>query len=189
VTPAAETLPRGLVVFKALSDHSRLRIVTALRERALYVELISERLKLSPSTVSFHLKKLEEAGLVRSTREQYYVVYSLVDSMMERPIGSFLEVSSREARNQTSREDAYRRKVLNNFFAYGRLSSIPVQRKKRRIVLEHLVDGFETNRDYTEKEVNLILAEYNEDFCTLRREFICEKLMRRKGGIYRRITG
>lgn len=177
---------RNVAMFKALADRSRLRMLAALRERPLYVELLAERLKLSASTVSHHLKRLESAGLVRSERDQYYVMYRLDEHLLDRPLKEFVEVDAVDTKNQTDREAAYRKKVLDTFFAYGRLASIPVQRKKRRIVLEQMVESFDLDRDYPEKEVNLILADYHEDFCTLRREMILEKLMERTKGIYRR---
>ena len=62
-------------LLKALADRSRIRIVNALDGKPQYVEELSERLNLAPSTVSFHLKKLEDAGLVHSKKEQYYTVY------------------------------------------------------------------------------------------------------------------
>ena len=64
----------ALRLFKCLSDASRLRILQALSEGDMYTELLAERLGITPSTVSFHMKKLEEAGLVSSRKEQYYTV-------------------------------------------------------------------------------------------------------------------
>jgi len=179
-------IERSAQLFKALADASRLRILAALAEEPRYVEVLAERLKLSPSTVSFHLKKLEAAGLVTSEREQYYAVYRPVGGTLDRTLRDFVVLDARDARAQGSREEAYRRKVLDAFFAYGKLRSIPVQRKKRRIVLEQIVQAFEPGRDYSEKEVNLAVADYHDDFCTLRRELILERLMTRKDGVYRR---
>ena len=62
---------QSLAIIKALADASRLAIVGSLVERPQYVEEIAQRHALAPSTVSFHLKKLEKAGLVRSRQEQY----------------------------------------------------------------------------------------------------------------------
>lgn len=179
---------RGSALFKALADKSRLRIVGALRERPLYVELLAERLKLSPSTVSFHLKKLEAAGIIVSGREQYYVEYRLVPGILEQSLRDLILPDLGDEQAQSSREEAYRDKVLSTFFLYGKLKSIPRQRKKRLIVLEHLVESFEIGREYPEKQVNLILADYHEDFCTLRREMVDERLMARASGIYRRLV-
>ena len=66
-----------VALLKCLADRSRLRIVRALAAEDLYVELLSERLALAPSTVSFHLRKLAEVGIVSSYRTQYYVMYAL----------------------------------------------------------------------------------------------------------------
>ena len=39
---------------------------------------------------------------------------------------------------------------------------------------------------YTEREVNIIIADYNDDFCTIRRDMISERLMERDEQGYRR---
>ena len=74
--------------------------------------------------------------------------------------------------------------MLDSFFEYGKLKTIPMQKKKERIVLEELVKSFEFGRTYTEREVNIILADFHDDFCTLRRDMIGEKLMARDKQTY-----
>ena len=69
-------------LFKCLADATRLQIVKMLKDGPSYVELIAQRLERTPSTISFHLKKLEEAGLAESRKEQYYAVYSLKDDAL-----------------------------------------------------------------------------------------------------------
>ena len=176
----------NIILFKALSDASRLKIINNLMEQDSYVELLAERLDLAASTVSFHLKKLEKAGLVTSRKEQYYTMYSLNKDLLNQSIkeliGNNKTVSAEEERQQL-----YREKVIKNFMVYGKLKSIPVQRKKRRIILEEILKDFTVNRTYTEKEVNEIIKAYHDDFCTLRREFIMEKLLKRENGIYQRV--
>ena len=66
------TQENALKIFKSLSDMSRLRIIQSLTKGDMYTELLAERLSLTPSTVSFHMKKLEDAGLVVPRKEQYY---------------------------------------------------------------------------------------------------------------------
>lgn len=174
----------SLLLFKCLADRSRLRILSNLLREPMYVELLSKRLDLTPSTVSFHLKKMEEAGLVTSKKEQYYVVYQAAPTLLDAPISSFLAPPAEAADAEAMREAAYRQKVLDAFFQYGKLKNLPVQRKKARIVLEEIVKAFAPDRIYPEKEVNLILADFNDDFCTLRRALICEELMTRDRGMY-----
>jgi len=81
-----------------------------------------------------------------------------------------------------------REKVLKNFFVNGRLTHLPSARKKKRYVLEEFLRRFDRGRVYTEKEVNDIIAESYDDFCTVRREFIAEKMMTRKESKYRVAT-
>ena len=152
----------------------------------MYVELLAERIGITPATVSFHLKKLEEAGAVQSRKEQYYTVYSINREAFDVSIPDILSERSEESREQEEREERYRQKVLNSFFEYGRLKSIPAQRKKERIVLEEIAKAFESGRDYTEREVNLIIADYHDDFCSILRDMIAEHILSRENMIYRK---
>ena len=174
----------AVTLFKCLADQSRLRILQSLSLEDMYVERLAERLGVTPPTVSFHLKKLAEAGLVRSYRTQYYAMYTLNREMLEARMIDLIRQEPEEADAQTQRDQAYRQKVLAAFFEYGKLKSIPAQKKKERIVLEELVKAFEPGRKYAEREVNIILADAHDDFCTLRRDMIGEGLLRRENGVY-----
>lgn len=94
---------------------------------------------------------------------------------------------SDEAEIQAQRDAEYRKKVIDAFFEYGKLKSIPSQRKKERIVLEVIADAFEYDRTYTEREVNIIIADFFDDFCTIRRNMISENLLDRDAGKYWRV--
>ena len=98
-----------------------------------------------------------------------------------------LKEESSESSIQEERDELYRRKVLDSFFEYGKLKTIPSQRKKERVILEEIVKAFEIGREYTEREVNIIIADYFDDFCTLRRDMISEGLLERKDMKYKRI--
>jgi len=175
--------------FKCLADKSRLRIINNLLKEPMYVELLSEKLDITPSTVSFHLKKLMDSGIVYSKKEQYYVIYHINSELFNSSLIDLLtdeHEENEENEIEKKRAEEYRKKVLDSFWEYGKLKSIPVQRKKRRIVLEFMLEAFEENREYTEREVNIIIADFHDDFCTLRREFISENLMERDKGIYKR---
>lgn len=174
-------------LFKVLSDPSRLRIIASLNQEPMYVERLAKRLDLHTSTVSFHLKKLEQAGLVTRTKEQYYVMYHL----QKEPLNMHLmkRITEIGSYNQTEeeREEIYKQKIIQTFIRNGTLQSIPVQRKKRLVILEEIAKSFDLDKEYPEKEVNNIISEYHEDFCTIRREFIMNKLFIRDNGIYKRI--
>ena len=177
----------ALQLFKCLADRSRLQILKSLAIEDMDVERLADRLDLTPPTVSFHLKKLSEANAVSARKEQYYTVYSLRRETFRFEVLQILEQRTPEIDRQEERDKAYREQTIRSFFAYGKLKSIPVRRKKLRIVLEELADAFEFDRRYTEKEVNLILAEYHDDFCTLCRGLVDEGLLARDRTGYWRV--
>lgn len=171
-------------LLKVLADHSRLLILRALMDRPHYVEELAERLDLAVSTVSFHLKKMEKVNLVRAEKEQYYVTYHVQSEQFELKLRDLLDFEFNERDIQAERMARYREKVLNTFFKYGKLTKLPAQYKKRRIIYEEFVKQFEPNRTYTERDVNIIIADFYDDFCTIRRALIDEGFMDRKDGEY-----
>ena len=64
-------------IFKALSDENRLRILKMLERGTLCVCEIAAVLGLAQSTVSRHLKMLEDNGLVYRAKTGLWVEYSL----------------------------------------------------------------------------------------------------------------
>jgi ArsR family transcriptional regulator len=176
----------AIALFKCLADKSRLQILKSLLQEDMYVERLAQRLGISPPTVSFHLKKLLDAGAVHAYKDQYYTMYAIRREVFERSMLDVIGEESDEADAQAMREAAYRRKVIDAFFEYGRLKSIPVQEKKERIVLEKIARVFEEGKTYTEREVNVILADFHDDFCTLRRELVAQGLMERDRAEYRK---
>ena len=171
-------------LFKCLADKSRLQILRSLTLEDMDAERLAERLDLTPATISFHMKKLMEAGVVSSYKQQYYTFYTLHRGVFDTPIMDIIVGASEEAETQDKREAEYRRRVIDSFFEYGRLKSIPVQRKKERIILEEIAKSFEVGKVYTEREVNIIIADFYDDFCTIRRDMISEKIMAREDGKY-----
>ena len=174
----------NLALFKALSDDARLKIIRALAEKDMYVELLAERLQLSAPTVSFHMKKLAAAGLIQSRREQYYVMYSLRRERLERSLASLI-LDGGEENAEAMREEQYRRKVIRAFMPDGYCETLPAQVKKRTIIYREIFSLFEPGRDYPEKEVNEIIARMHGDFCLVRRVFVEMGWMTREKGIYR----
>nr|WP_246625225.1 DUF2087 domain-containing protein [Fictibacillus nanhaiensis] len=79
----------------------------------------------------------------------------------------------------------YQTSVLNAFLnKEGKLKNIPSQKKKKLVVLEHLVRQLEDGKTYSEPHLNEFIKNYHEDFCTIRREFIVNGYMDRESGTY-----
>ena len=98
------TQENALKIFKSLADTSRLRIVQSLTKGEMYTELLAERLGITPSTVSFHMKKLEDAGIVVSRKEQYYTVYSLNRDVLESSVFDIAAAEPEQIDEQLRRE-------------------------------------------------------------------------------------
>lgn len=175
----------AIKLFKCLADKSRLQILKSLAKEDMYVERLAERLGLTPATISFHLKKLEDAKAVVAYKEQYYTMYSLCKDVFMTNIIDIINEESEVIDEQKQREDAYREKVIKTFFEYGRLKAIPAQRKKQRICLEEIAKAFKPGVSYDEKDVNEVILQFNDDFCTIRRDMISEHIMEREGNVYK----
>lgn len=66
-------------LFSALSDPTRLRIISVLLEGELNVGEIAARLEMSESAVSHQLRGLRQMKLVRGRKEGRQVFYTLDD--------------------------------------------------------------------------------------------------------------
>jgi len=66
-------------VMKALSDPNRVRIIKMLQHKLMCVCEIQEALQISQSSVSKHLKILEDAGLVDFKKDGLWVNYYITD--------------------------------------------------------------------------------------------------------------
>lgn len=67
-------------VFKALGNENRLRILGALRESECCGCELEVVLDAPQSTVATHLRKLKEAGLVKSRKKGRWSYYRIADS-------------------------------------------------------------------------------------------------------------
>lgn len=73
------TLPSIFVVssFHALADPIRLRVFKLLKDQEVCVCDLCEAIDITQSKLSFHLKVLKEAQLVKAKREGRWIYYSL----------------------------------------------------------------------------------------------------------------
>ena len=76
-------------VLKILGEPNRLLIVTSLGLECQPVSNIIKDTGLSQTNVSFHLRILREAGLVRGQRQGSHVYYCLPDNQLRKVIDQF----------------------------------------------------------------------------------------------------
>jgi hypothetical protein len=166
-----QTLLRYL---KTLADQTRLRLLGLIANERRSVEELAALLDLKPSTVSWHLARLREIGLVEMRADGNTHLYRM---------NRLLAAPERAAALGDVEREAWERQVLRDF-QQGRLKEIPAYRKKRRIILRWLAEQFEEGRQYPERELNERIQRYHPDTATLRRELVAEKLMARDHGVY-----
>ena len=176
--------------FKALANENRLRMVGILVERECGVEELATLLDLRAPTVSHHLAKLKELGVVKMRREKNDHLYRLdLDGLNQLSKQVFASFESGQVATLVDdvAYEAWEKKVLDVFVEGERIQAMPTGYKKRLVVLKWMADHFEQDRRYTEREVNEIIERHHGDYCLLRREMVDVGLMDRENGIYWRL--
>lgn len=69
--------------FKALSDPIRRQILELLKNGRLSAGNIAGHFNMTQATVSYHLKVLKQADLIRETREKHFIFYELNLTVLE----------------------------------------------------------------------------------------------------------
>lgn len=69
--------------FQAVAEETRLRVVRLLSSGERCVCELQVQLGISQSLLSFHLKKLKDAGVVAGRKDGRWVYYSLVPESLE----------------------------------------------------------------------------------------------------------
>jgi ArsR family transcriptional regulator len=87
-------LKHAALVFKALGDESRLKIVAELQKKELCACNLLEVLPISQSTLSHHMKILIESGLVEAKKEKKWTYYSLSKIGCEHALGLLQQVTT-----------------------------------------------------------------------------------------------
>lgn len=62
--------------------------------------------------------------------------------------------------------------IVERFMKDNKIQSIPRKEKDKIALLEHLCKYFEKGKRYSEREVNLLLKQYYDDFAILRRYLV-----------------
>lgn len=179
-------------LLKVIADETRLRILGAIAERPLTGKELAARLSLKPPTISHHMRKLTDAGVVVAESDAQRQIYSLNTDLLlasrRAPLDETTAIAQRDG-DGIDAADAFRVKTIRDFFDGGRLKTIPAQRKRRVIVLQHLVERFDPDQTYAEREVNDLLRPTHDDVATLRRELVDYGFMQRDRGIYQVTRG
>lgn len=184
----SEQLELLLAFLKVIADETRLKLLGVLANREHSVREMAELLNLKEPTVSHHLAKLQEQGIVSMRPEGTVHYYRLNLEVLRRFRKDLFSVEQVASLGEEVAGDAYERKVMRTYVDGDTIVQIPTVRKKRDVLLRWLAQDFEEGVEYTHKQVNAIIKKHHSDTATLRRELIGAKLMARARDTYWRIT-
>ncbi len=166
-----------------MGEPSRRKVIAAMILGASDLDDIARQSEEPMRSVVRALDRLEVAGLI--DREGETVTWR------GDPFGQAARKRKREAVDPgvDAGQDPDRASVVRTFFREGRLGQIPVQRKKRLVVLDIAAQRFELGRVYSEAAVNLELGQLHPDYAALCRAMVDEGFLDREFGRYWRSGG
>jgi len=167
---------------KALSDADRLRIIGALSQGSLTAAQVAAQLDLPFRETINHLAFLAHVGilLVHAADKKQDEVYELDSAFLEKLARQQLEGMRPAYAPAADAEETARRELAAHLNPDGSIHQIPHQAAKLRVILNYLINAFEVDKFYTEKEVNAILKRFNEDVSGLRRDLVDAGLLGRE---------
>jgi DNA-binding HxlR family transcriptional regulator len=179
--PSDELLP----TLKALANANRLKIIGLLAQGERCVEELAALLGVQPPTISHHLSRLAEVGLVRARALGYYNYYRLETSPIQTLAERLLAVDSLDELASAVDRSGYPRKLSPDLVdSSGRWKTLPTEDRKRTRALEFLIRSFEPGRRYQERELDEILGRFHADPQSLRRELVEQGWMTQQKAVY-----
>ncbi len=172
-----DALDPALVV-GLLAEPARLRAVAALALGATTLASVAEAAGLDTPAALRALDRLVARGLVEHGPGGGYRLRA------ER-----LSAAARAGRKSPAPQDDSVGPAVRNFVVDGRLTAVPVARRKRLEVLDWVAGRFDPGRVYPEREVNFLLGMVHADYAALRRYLVDDGFLERRDGFYWRAGG
>jgi hypothetical protein len=174
--------------FKVLGNETRLKMLGHLANDELSVGELAELLDVKEPTVSHHLALMKELGLVALRADGNVRIYRLETAALQALSKDVFSQDSLADLVDDTAADAWEQKVLQNFMDNQQyITALPAQYKKLMVLVRWMLERFETGKKYTEREVNDIIKQHNEDSALFRRYMVDHKMMARENGIYWRV--
>jgi hypothetical protein len=182
-----------LYMLKALADESRLSLLQLVCDAEHTVGDLAARVSLSEPTVSHHLARLREVGLVtlRMAGNQRFYRVNAAGLAKFKQLASDIEhlpsapdpIESDDSWIEALGWDAADQQVLRDYTVNRRLTNLPSKQKKLIVILRWLATLFQPDTLYSEPEVNAILkTAYEQDYVSLRRDLVDFGYLRRERG-------
>jgi hypothetical protein len=180
----APPVPDAAAIAGLLADDDRRRVVAALVLGSSTVDDVRAATGLSTRDVAVALARLVGGELVERSDDGTHV---LLGEAFRR---AAIAASDRDAPDPTGDVPEDDARVLRTYLRAGKLTQIPTQLSKRRVVLNRLAQEFDLGLRYSERQVNAILRRFHPDVAALRRYLVDEGFLDRSApGEYWRAGG
>ncbi len=170
---------KALTTFlQAAGQRERLHILGIVAEGATAVPELARRVGVKETAVVKHINRLKQANLVTETAPYTYQLNQDGLEQLNRAVFH---------RGDSNSQETLRQRVMRHYTDGPRLKKLPENAAELREVAAWLVERFDSNVSYPEKEVNQRLAQAHPDFAEMRRLLVDWGFMARSRGIYQKV--
>ncbi len=168
----SDALQPLMALATALLDTDRLRIAGLLAGGPANSMQMEQVTGISHRDLLRHLDSLQNFGIVKlqdpAPRDpDHYSPYELNAATFKAARQAMGKYKGVRKRPTDSRE-----LTLETFMPDGKLTSFPLKQSQILVILDTVATRFEADKQYSEREVNMILSEISDDFATLRRYLV-----------------
>ena len=181
---SAAPVPDAATIAGLLADDDRRRVFAALVLGGSTLAEVRAATGLTSRRAATALARLVSGDLVvRSDRGDHVV---LGEAFRLAAVAAAPARPGPDPTDDMPEDDA---RILRRYLRGGRLTQIPSQLSRRRVVLDRLSQEFDVGSRYSERQVNAILRRFHEDVASLRRFLVDEGFLDRAAGEYWRSGG
>jgi hypothetical protein len=168
----SDALQPLMALATALLDTDRLRIAGLLAGGPANQMKLEQATGISHRDLLRHLDSLQSFGIVKlqdpARRDpDHYSPYELDAATFKAARQAMGKYKGVRKRPTDSRE-----LTLETFMPDGKLTAFPLKQSQILVILDTVAARFESEKQYSEREVNVILAGITDDFATLRRYLV-----------------
>lgn len=181
-----DDIDQQVTLLKTIADATRLRILRLLAQHPRTGSELVAELGLTPPTISHHLHRLRDVGIVQAKADAQRRIWSIDPTQLGAASTSQPAApADAEADHPAPAQGADDQLAAPSpHFDGERLRALPAPGTARAAVLRELQRRFEPGHSYQEREVNAILARAHSDVATLRRELVGHRYLSRAGFVY-----
>jgi ArsR family transcriptional regulator, arsenate/arsenite/antimonite-responsive transcriptional repressor len=160
---------------KALSDPNRLRMIGLLSQNQATPSEIAAQLDIPAKETLRHLTYLQQVGVVTQIQNKYSLNNNKLATIAKDKLSEL-----RPTYIPDENLDEKAKKVLKaHLYPDGSIREIPAP-PKLQIILNYLINFFEFDKNYTEKEINTLIKRFNIDTAGLRRDLVDTQMLARE---------